>query len=159
VKVGSKESKTRATLIAVGIGIAVIAVVILVFGKGESKSKSACALDRVGVGTISEGLTHGRDTWGIMSTTAEFVVPRACKPLVAAFVDEPTTEVDFTFVSPTEGEVEKSVSGVELIQPAAEPPSSPAQSPEAQRLIDCFASYGDTEFLDQLCVEGLIKPF
>ncbi len=154
------ESKQfRSNFIWGGAALLAIAVAAFIF-LGQSGDEVGCALSTAGVGAIAEGLTHGRGTAEIVGpAAATAVVPVACKKVVEKLVEEPKKEVELTVESPAGGEAKQSTSGYELEETAAVPESSEAAgSTVLQHSLDCYSSYGSSEFLNQMCLEGLIAP-
>ncbi len=154
------ESKqSRSNFIWGGVALLAIAAAAFIF-LGQDGDEVGCALSTAGVGAIAEGLTHGRDTAEIVGpAAATAVVPVACKKVVEKLVEEPEKEIELTVESPGGGEAKQNTSGYELEETATAPASSEATgSPVLQHSFACYSSYGGSEFLNQMCLEGLIEP-
>src|SRR3954452_7194094 len=147
------KSTPTSTYVAAGAGLIAIAVVaFLIFGKGGDDA--TCGLTTAGVAAISEGLTRGHSTSSIMTKGAlAATVPSACSSVVAKLGEEPAAETHFKLETAA-GEIDQSTSGSELTEAAPEP-SSPTGS---SRVVDCFLSYSESEFLDRLCIDEAIEP-
>jgi hypothetical protein len=137
---------------AVVAGIAILALAAGWFALTKSKD-AACALTAAGVSSIVLGVTHERSVEQIVGTAAAgAIVPEACKAVVESLIDTPSETVTIQLKVPS-GTVTKTVPGTTVLAPP-----SPAAGSDVQRVIDCFLSYRESRFLDDLCTQGVIEP-
>jgi hypothetical protein len=147
------QESSRTSIYLGGVGLLVLAVIAFFIFGGDDPDPG-CFLTTAGIATISEGLTRGHSTASIMAKGAVgATIPETCKSVVASFVEEPAEETEFTFESST-GEIEETANGFDLTEPAP----TPTDTTEASRVVDCFFAYRETEFLNRLCLDGVIEP-
>lgn len=143
--VDTSKTTTQKT-IAVGVVLVVAAGGLWYISKDKT---ATCALGSAGVVAIVEGVTHGDAATKILASAA---IPLACGAVVNTLTSDPSADVKLEVQAPT-GTTTQTVSGSTIAEPAP-PPSST----DVGRLLDCILSFGESNFLVDMCQQGVIDP-
>lgn len=139
-------STSTQKIISVGLILVVAAGVVWYISKDKI---ATCALGSAGVVAIVQGVTHGDAATKILASAA---VPLACGAVVKTLTSDPSAEVKLEVQAST-GTTAQTVSGSTIAEPAPPPSSS-----DFGRLLNCIESFGESNFLVDLCRRGIIDP-
>jgi hypothetical protein len=131
------------------IGLGAIALGIVLFlVLGGSSGETTCELTAGGAGIVTEGILHNHDTTAIVASLGTGIATEsACKEAVKKLVNSPDETVPLKV---EEAQVE--TSGYEVQEAAPE-----VQEDSLSRDLACFDRFLESEFLFDLCTEGIIE--
>jgi hypothetical protein len=86
-----QRSKIIAGVVAVALGVAGFA-----YCEGKEDRQAACTLSAAGVTAIATGLSRGRNAQSIIALAGPTLGAAACRDLVEALVEQPSTPVPVT---------------------------------------------------------------
>lgn len=129
-------------------GVILVALAVGVFSLTKNEA-ATCAVGTAGVLAIVGGVTHGESAAKIV---ADVAVPLACEAVVNSLIADPADDVTIELQTPT-GTTTETVPGSTILDSA--PPESTA---DTSRTLGCIISFGDSEFLYDMCLKGVIDP-
>jgi hypothetical protein len=135
-------TKQEGAFVLVAGGVA--AVVIGVWAHSKTTGGTGCALTSAGLAIIAEGASKGHSGEAIIASAG---VAAACAPLVNAIADRSPEEVKFDL---------QTAGGTQHYEVPATTIVSPVQSPPPTSPLSCRIKYLDSDFLFELCKDGIV---
>jgi hypothetical protein len=132
--------------------IAILIVVGVVVVKMHKATAVACAL-------TSHGLDRAIEQSRFHNTGADVIasvaIQASCEPLANALVNRSAEPVEFELTDAATSDAEYQVPATELLEPAKRDTGTGG---EADRIVYCFISYRESDWLKELCYDGVIEP-
>jgi hypothetical protein len=128
----------------------IVVVVVIVVVKMQKTTAVACALTSQGLSAVIEQSRFHNSGAALVAAAA---VDTGCVPLANALIDRSSEPVEFE-LEDAAGEPEYELTAIELF----ERPPPPSGESDAGRIVRCFIAYRRTDFLYELCADGVIEP-
>lgn len=128
-------------------------VVLGVLAVSMGRKDAGCTLTASGVGLMATKFKQGATAQVVIATVGPIAANEACKSLVRKLDADPTEEHTLEVVAPDGNAKSVEVSKSRILAPAPPPPPN-----TLGRIVECWSSYRDSQFMRDVCIDGIIAP-